>query len=67
MHCDSNPLKIRTKLIAHRSLLPTQKHYGGPREQLLILISTPVYLVVIGLEVALSHFRRIPSIRGAMR
>lgn len=31
------------------------------REQLLILISTPVYIVVIGLEVALSHFRRIPS------
>jgi sterol desaturase/sphingolipid hydroxylase (fatty acid hydroxylase superfamily) len=31
------------------------------REQLLILISTPIYLLVIGLEVALSHFRRIPS------
>jgi sterol desaturase/sphingolipid hydroxylase (fatty acid hydroxylase superfamily) len=31
------------------------------REQLLILISTPIYLIVIGLEVALSHFRRIPS------
>ncbi len=31
------------------------------REQLLIFISTPIYLVVVGLEVALSHFRRIPS------
>lgn len=31
------------------------------REQLLILISTPIYVVVILLEIALSHFRRIPS------
>lgn len=30
-------------------------------QELLILISTPVYMVVIGLEVGLSHFRRIPS------
>src|SRR4030095_9691553 len=31
------------------------------REQLLILISTPLYLVVIGLELFLSHLRRQPS------
>lgn len=31
------------------------------REQWLILVSTPVYIVVIGLEVALSHYRRMAS------
>ncbi len=31
------------------------------REQLLILISTPIYVLVIGLEVALSHFRKADS------
>lgn len=31
------------------------------REQMLLLISTPIYLIVIGLEIALSHYRRIPS------
>lgn len=31
------------------------------REQLLILISTPVYLIVIGLEIFLSNFRRQES------
>ncbi|MCW5921188.1 MAG: sterol desaturase family protein [Saprospiraceae bacterium] len=31
------------------------------REQILILVSAPVYIVVICLEVALSHFRRTPS------
>jgi len=31
------------------------------REQLLLLTITPLYILVIGLEIALSHFRRIPS------
>lgn len=31
------------------------------REQLLILITTPIYIVVIGLEIALSHFRHFSS------
>ena len=34
---------------------------GTPREQLLILISTPIYLVVIGLELLLSHLRKQKS------
>jgi sterol desaturase/sphingolipid hydroxylase (fatty acid hydroxylase superfamily) len=34
---------------------------GTPREQLLILISTPLYLIVIGLELFLSHLRRQQS------
>ncbi|HKB43151.1 MAG TPA: sterol desaturase family protein [Chitinophagaceae bacterium] len=34
---------------------------GTPREQLLILISTPLYLIVIGLELLLSHLRRQQS------
>jgi len=34
---------------------------GTPREQLLILISTPLYLVVIGLELFLSHLRKQSS------
>ncbi|HMK26657.1 MAG TPA: hypothetical protein VK483_11575, partial [Chitinophagaceae bacterium] len=34
---------------------------GTPREQLLILITTPVYLIVIGLELFLSHLRKQPS------
>jgi sterol desaturase/sphingolipid hydroxylase (fatty acid hydroxylase superfamily) len=36
-------------------------HMGTPREQLLILISTPLYLIVIGLELLLSHLRRQES------
>lgn len=31
---------------------------GSSREQLLILISTPIYLIVIGLEIILSHFQK---------
>src|SRR5882762_3879342 len=31
---------------------------GTLREQILILISTPVYLIIIGLEMVLSHYRR---------
>jgi len=34
---------------------------GTPREQLLILITTPLYLIVIGLELLLSHLRRQES------
>ena len=34
---------------------------GTSREQLLILISTPLYLVVIGLELLLSHLRKQES------
>jgi sterol desaturase/sphingolipid hydroxylase (fatty acid hydroxylase superfamily) len=34
---------------------------GTPREQLLILISTPLYLIVIGLELLLSHLRKQES------
>jgi len=34
---------------------------GTPREQLLILISTPLYLIVIGLELLLSHLRKQDS------
>ncbi len=34
---------------------------GTPREQLLILISTPLYLIVIGLELFLSHLRKQES------
>ena len=34
---------------------------GTPREQLLILVSTPLYLVVIGLELFLSHLRKQAS------
>ena len=34
---------------------------GTPREQLLILITTPLYLVVIGLELLLSHLRKQES------
>ncbi|MEO6758463.1 MAG: sterol desaturase family protein, partial [Saprospiraceae bacterium] len=29
------------------------------REQLLILITTPIYLLVIGLEIGLSHFHQL--------
>ncbi len=34
---------------------------GTPREQLLILITTPLYLIVIGLELLLSHLRKKKS------
>lgn len=30
-------------------------------EQLLLLISTPFYMLIIGLEIALSHYHRIPA------
>ncbi len=41
---------------------------GNIPEQLLILISTPIYVFVIGLEIALSHFRRLPryTVRGTL-
>ena len=34
---------------------------GSTREQLLILFSTPLYLIVIGLEILLSHFQQQKS------